>query len=254
MLVGFAILACAGLASRRRGAIAGVVIGVAALVKLTALFALPGLVLWAMLHRERRTAYRATLFAVLTVALGYSPFLADASHVLVGADRTITSSSPWNWPADLVLGHDAWRDVAHPLAPTTALTAIAYLSLAFVVVLMFTLGRIAARSDSPRLAIGTTTAAYSLGAEYALPWYSAWALPVLTDDTPSWPGWVVWIQGAVMLAAWKLPLLPTGTLLDDAFRGLLTYAAPFMLLLAFIFAVTRGPTRHSLEQGSSASG
>jgi alpha-1,6-mannosyltransferase len=254
ILVGFAILASAGLASRRRGALAGVLIGGAALVKLTALFALPGLVLWAILHRDRRTAYRATLLATLTVALGYLPFLGNASRVLSDADRTVTPSSLSNWPADLILGHDAWRNVAHPLAPTTALTTISYLSLAFVVVLTFTLGRIAARSDSPNLPIGTTTAAYSLGAEYVLPWYSAWALPVLADDTPTWPAWVIWIQGAVMLAAWKLPLVSTGTLIDDIFRGLLTYAAPFLLLLAFILAVTHRPALTSMATTNVSEG
>jgi Glycosyltransferase family 87 len=254
ILVGLAILASAGLVSRRRGASAGVLIGVAALVKLTALFALPGLVLWAMFRRDRRTASRATLLAALTVTLGYLPFIADASRVLAGADRTVTPSSLWNWPADVVLGHDAWRHVAHPLLSTTALTRLSYLSLAVVVVLTFTLGRITARSDAPNLPMGTTTAAYSFGAAYVLPWYSAWALPVVTDDAPSSPAWVIWIQGAVMLAAWKLPLVPSGTILDDVFRGLLTDAAPVLLLLAFILAVTRRPAFANVQPGTSTTG
>jgi hypothetical protein len=76
------------------------------------------------------------------------------------------------------------------------------------------------------------------GAEYALPWYATWAMPVLADGAPSPLAWILWVQAAVMLAALKLPIRPTGTPLDTSARVVVTYLAPLVLLVAFVVAGT----------------
>jgi hypothetical protein len=61
-------------------------------------------------------------------------------------------------------------------------------------------------------------------------------LPVLADHEPTALAWVVWAQAAVMLAALKLPIHPSTTVLDTTLRGTITYAAPIVALVAFVVA------------------
>lgn len=240
LVVGLAILAAVQLSTRRRGWAAGAVLGLAALIKITALLGLLGVVLWAWRQGRRRVARTAAVGTLVTLVLGYLPFLGDASHVLARADHTVTSASPWNWLANLMVGHDAGRELLHPLATNANLDAIFYASVVVVATLALALGWRAARAGPARLTVGATTSAYTAGAQYALPWYTAWSLPLLADNSPSPLGWVVWTQAAVMLVALKLPIHPTGTAVDVVFRGLFGYLTPVVLLVAFVMAGSRG--------------
>jgi len=65
----------------------------------------------------------------------------------------------------------------------------------------------------------------------------------MADHEPTPLAWVVWVQAAVMLAALKLPILPRTTVLDTTLRGTITYAAPLLVLVAFV-VVGLGATRH----------
>jgi hypothetical protein len=241
--IGLAVLAAAMLVRRRRGWLAGALIGLGALIKLTTMLALVGVVLWGWRQRERRVAVTATVAAGVVLVAGYLPFLGGASRVLTGADKTMTPASPFNPLGAALLGHDAWRDVPQPLAPNDTLIAIFYASLFVVAVLALTTGWRAARAREPEAAIGATTGSYTVAAEYAFPWYAGWALPVLADRKPTALAWVVWVQAAVMLAALKLPIHPSTTVLDTTLRGTVTYAAPLVVLVAFVVAGL-GATRH----------
>ena len=149
VLIGLGILVAALLASRQRAVLCGVVIGIAALMKLTALLALVGVVLWAWRRRNSRLAGGAVIAAGATVVLGYVPVFASASRVLDTADRTVTLASVWNPLAEVLLGHDAGRRIAHPLTPNSSLTAVFYLSLALVATLALFVGWRAA-ANRPR--------------------------------------------------------------------------------------------------------
>jgi hypothetical protein len=236
LVIGLALVAGVLLLARRRPLAAGIVIGLAALVKLTALLALIGVVVWAWRRRERRTATFTVAAAAATVALGYGPLFGSAWHVLSGANRTVTPASIWNSLVDLMLGHNAFRDVANPLAPNTTLIVISYVSLGCVVLLAFALAWRAARSERVAPTVGVATATYPFVAEYAYPWYACWALPMFAEPDPSPLAWVVWTQAALMLAVLKLPVHWNGTALDDSVRVLLTYAAPAVLLVLFVTA------------------
>jgi hypothetical protein len=157
-------------------------------------------------------------------------------HVLRGADKTVTPASLWNPLAAVLIGHNAGRDLAHPLAPNATLAAIDVAALATVATIAVWLGWRAARRPRPDLSIGATSASYTMAAEYALPWYAIWALPLLTERRPSFFAWVVWVQAAVMLAAVRLPLHPDPSVLDTVVRGILTYAAPIVCFVAFVVA------------------
>ena len=244
--VGLAILAGAVLATQRRGIAAGLSIAAAALIKLTALLALVGLVLWGWRRRERRVTVSAIAATGAAVILVYLPFIRGAFHVLDGADHTVTPGSFWRAPAQWLVGHDAGRDL-QPLESNTTLTTLFYLSLVLVVVLAIGVCWVAARAERAEPAVGTATASYTVAAEYTLPWYAAWSLPALADRSPSAVAWVVWAQAAVLLAAWKLPSPVEGGALETAVRGLLLYAAPILLLVAFAFVGTVSARRETLE-------
>jgi hypothetical protein len=235
--VGLAILAGALLATQRRGVAGGLAIAAAALTKLTALLALVGLALWGWRRCERRVAFSAVAAAGSAVALVYLPFIGGAFGVLDGADHTVTPGSVWSAPAQWLVGHDAGRDLS-PLASNTTLSALFYASIALVAVVAVGVGWRAARAERAEPAVGAATASYTVAAQYTLPWYVAWSLPSLADDKPSPLAWIVWVQAAVLLAAWKLPSPVEGGALETGVRGLLLYAAPVVLLVAFVVAGT----------------
>jgi hypothetical protein len=155
----------------------------------------------------------------------------------------VTPGSLWNVPAEWLVGNDAGRNL-FPYVPP-ALTAFSYFSLALSGVLAVGLAWRMMRRRRPDQAIGAATASYTIAAEYTLPWYTAWALPVLANRRPSPLAWVVWTQSALLLAAWKLPLPAEGAVLHNTMMGLLTYAAPIAALVAFAAAgvLSTGRTR-----------
>jgi alpha-1,6-mannosyltransferase len=238
--VGLAILAAVLLAAERRGVAAGFAIAAASLVKITGLVALAGIVFWLWRRGERKVAARATVAAGAVVGLVYLPFVTGASHVLNGADHTVTPGSPWNLPAQLFVGKDAGRDLPGLIVHNSTLSTIFYLSLALTAVLAVLLAWRWARSPRPDLATGAATASYAIAAEYTLPWYAAWAMPVFADRRPSPLGWIVWAQAAVLLAAWRLPTHHTGGVFDTVLRGTFAYALPIVLLVAFAAVRNRG--------------
>jgi Glycosyltransferase family 87 len=240
VLIGLGVLVGAVLCARRRAVAAGVVLGLAALIKVTALLALVGVLLWAWRRSERRIAGGALLGAATTVALGYLPVLHSASRVLTRADHTITPGSVWNPIGDAILGHNAGRLLPYPRAPNTTLDVVFYVSLAAVGVVALVGGWRASRAATPSPATGATTASYTVAGAYTYPWYCSWSLPVLTSRRPSKLAWIVWLQASAMLAALALPIHPSGSIVDDLFRDALTYLAPVALALAFVVVAVRG--------------
>lgn len=239
MLIGLALLVAVLFARRRKPFAAGVLIGVAALVKVSGGLALIGVVIWAWRNRERRFAVVASATCGAVIAVAYVPFFASASHVLGGADKTITNGSPWNWIVDRLLRHDAWRNVPDPLAPNGTLTAFFYVGTVAVVAMAVAGVWWSGRRSRPDAAVGAAVAAYPIAAEYAYPWYATWALPLFASDGISALGGVVWLQSVVMLAALKLPLAVRGPSGGEALRILLTDVAPPILLVAFVVAAYR---------------
>ncbi|HZP30544.1 MAG TPA: glycosyltransferase 87 family protein [Acidimicrobiia bacterium] len=241
--VGLGILAAALLAARRRAGAAGVLVGLVALVKLTALLALAGIVLWLWHRRDRAGVLRVALAAGAVVAVGYAPFVGTATHVLGEADHTVTAGSLWNPLAEALVGHDAGRSLSHPLGPNATLDALFFASLALVAaVAMVAAWRRRAR-PTPVPGVAAASASYAVAAEYTLPWYATWALPSFTSDRPSRLAWLVWFQAAFLLAALKLPIHASGSALDVPFRAFLSYVAPVGFAVAFVYLAVGGAGR-----------
>ena len=232
--IGLAILVAVVLVLQRRSTAAGVALAAASLVKITSLLALPGIVFWAWRHQERRLAVRTAAVTAALTGVVYLPFLAGQTHVLSGADHMVTPGSAWNLPAQLLVGKDAGRDLAARVLPNSTLGVLFDLSLVLTVVLAVWLAWRWAVERGPEQATGASTASYAIAAEYTLPWYAAWAMPVVATRRPSSLAWVIWIQGALLLAAWRLPTHHTGSVADTVLRGTLAYALPIVLLVAYV--------------------
>jgi hypothetical protein len=238
-VVALGLVSGAALLVNRRVSGAGVVLGFAALFKITALFGVVGGCFWLWRAGRRREARSLAAASTGVVALGYLPVLATATRVLGTANHTVTDASAWNPLGDALLGHQAWRDVPNPLAPNPTLSTIALASGLLVLALVVVLGWRAATAREPEPPMGTSVACYPMAAAYTFPWYAIWVLPLFASRRPSAVGWIVWIQSLVMLAALKLPNHPTGSVAEAVDRFALTIVAPGCLLVAFVVIAAR---------------
>ena len=98
VLVGGMLLGAALLAGRRQLALAGAVVGVAVLVKITAGLALLGLVLWLLRRRDWRAAVTAGVPAVAVAVTGYAIAGRAALTALAANTSTISRASLWQLP------------------------------------------------------------------------------------------------------------------------------------------------------------
>jgi len=233
-LVALAIVLAVAVARRDRFVLAGVILGLAAMVKVTAILALIGLVAWAWRQRRRRAAVRSTIAATVTLLLGYLPVLTRASSVLRGADHQVTAASLWNGIATLFVDRNAGRDLN---AATSTIDTIYTLGMITVLALVLWSAWRASRSRAPEPPVAAPLAAFSIANAYTYPWYGIWGLPLLAARRPSTLAWVVWTQAAVMVAAHRLPTHNSGHVFDTLLRVPLTFLAPPVLLVVFILAV-----------------
>src|SRR5262245_63701908 len=201
-LVGLALLAGVLLATRERFVLAAVAIALGALVKLVALLGLVALVVWVWRRRGPRPALISSAAAGGVVALGYAVSGGfDALQPLQDARLQMSRNSIW-----LLTGPDGWsrlfgldRAPLSPefLRPVATISMIAVLLLAAVLVA----GRL--RDRTPTLVVGSALVAYLLASMYVLPWYAAWALPVLVLEWRSGLTRLVLAQSALYLVAYQ---------------------------------------------------
>jgi alpha-1,6-mannosyltransferase len=219
-MVGLAVLAGIVLAIRGRPVAAGAVVGVAALVKIVAVLPLAAVAAWAWRAKDRKVAVRVAAAGVGAVLAGYavagglaavSPVLADTGyHSRASVWTAVRGFAP------------AFR------SPFTAVLVLAALVLAVLT------GR--ARRPLP-VAAGSAVAAYLLGAPYVLPWYVAWALPVLALVWRSpVSALVLAYAGALAVAYLNGPLLDP----DDVRRALVVFtkvAIPVLAAAGLVYLV-----------------
>jgi hypothetical protein len=244
-LVGLAVLGAAVLARRGRAATAGVVIGVAALTKLTALFGLVGIVPWLLTRHSRNEAKRAVVACITVVAAGL--LLAPRSlGVLFSSNGNISRASTWNiLNTYLVPGriraHGGWPlDAVVIAAAVTTITLTVFLAVRL------------RHSPEPFGPAAATTGAYAAGGWYVLPWYSMWALPSFAATGPGPLATVAAAASAVVLASYQLPQSHPNSAWDPLFRGLTTVAAPLLLFVAFVavaaLSAAGGRPAHEIDQ------
>lgn len=202
-LVGLGLLAGVLLASRERFALAGLAIAVAALVKIVALLGLAALAVWIWRKRGLRPAAITTAVTGGALSLGYALSGGlDGLAPLREARFHISHNSIW-----LLAGSEGrtnlfglgrfYRFSSDYLNTAATLSTVVVLVLAAVLVV----GRL--RDRTPALVVGSAMVAYLLAATYILPWYAAWALPVLVLEWRTGLTKLVLAQSALYLLAYQ---------------------------------------------------
>jgi hypothetical protein len=169
-LVGLAVLGAVVLALQRP-ATAGLLLGLAASTKATAVLPLAAVAAWMLVRRGGAAAARLTLAASATLAAAYA---AAGGTVAV---RPVTDA------ARMIARHSIW----HALAPNTARFAAGVAVLAVAILVLS--NRV--RDQDPSSAAGASLAPYLVGATYVLPWHAAAALPTLALRRRDLAAWIV---------------------------------------------------------------
>lgn len=233
LLLGLLILGGVLLAADGRPKSAGLVFGAAILVKVTAGLALVGLVLWQLRRRGRRSAMRVAAPAAI---VGVGGYLAAGSGALaaVGAHSgAMSRASAWQLPRSL-LGLDTPGTRVLALSRSDALGLVTTLATLAVLVGGALLAWRVAGGDGPEQSALVATATYEMGGAYTLPWYAAWTLPLAALRPQSLLTKLLVIHAGFLAAAYRLPQgLPRVEWLPGA-HFVVSYAAPFAMLTAFV--------------------
>ncbi|MCU1453918.1 MAG: putative integral rane protein [Acidimicrobiales bacterium] len=165
---GALLLVAVVLANRRRWALAGVVVGVAAAVKITAILAVLGLGVWAWRQAGRSAA------AKVAVAAG----AVTGGVVLLAGGETVVRAMTWNsWR---MTDSTAWGRARPWLLPDhftqTAQGRLATYAMLTVVALAALLVLRHRRASSSAVLVGLVFTAYLLVSAYVWPWYAVWGL------------------------------------------------------------------------------
>jgi alpha-1,6-mannosyltransferase len=221
-LVGLGVLAGVVLVVHRRPWLGGVVLGLAALVKIVALLPLAAVAGWVLFRpRGVRVAAAVAVAGVLVVGCGYAAAGGRvAVRPLSEARLNVSSASPWN-PVRVFLTERQIAEGERGEAAGLEARRRVALGVDFAVLavgLVLVLGR--RRDTSPALVAGGAAFAYLLLGAYVLPWYAAWATFVMALKWRSPLTWVVVAQGALLQLAYVSNPRTGGTIFPAASRGL----------------------------------
>ena len=168
--VGVLLLWAVLLTTRERWAWTGVVLGVAAMVKVTALLAVVALAIWAWRRAGRQAAAKVAGVAVLICSV---TVIAAGGSEVVRAMRwnswRMTRGNLWARSRGWVFGE--LGDAHH-----TDQARLATLAVILTVALAGFLVTRHRRASHPALLVGLTVIAYTLVSAYVLPWYVTWGL------------------------------------------------------------------------------
>lgn len=232
-LVGLALLAGALVAERRAYRFAGLLIAVAALIKITALLALPALLVWIARRAGLRAGFGCAGVALGTLAVGFLSAGPSAFNALRSNARFVSRASIWQMPRRVIADLDA-----RTFRPST----VTLLALAAVVVLALVAAMLPSRRTSPAAAMALCLGAYFAAGAYVLPWYALWFLPLVAiqDDDRLHRFAVACCLAlpAAYLAKWNAPHgVASGWIVVDSI------VIPLALLGFFCAALLQGRTR-----------
>lgn len=176
VLIGTAVVTGAVLLMRKHVVWAGVALAVAALIKIAAIPALGGALIWAWFKLSKKASVRLALSSALTLLIGL--VVGGGLKVLEPLSQATgrhTRFSLWN-PAHNLL--DGFFVAAPPTHSTPDQIVSIAASIAVLVIGLWLIYR--HRVDSvPFLAIAAGLVVYQLFGAYVLSWYAIWAIPVL---------------------------------------------------------------------------
>lgn len=270
-LVGLGVLAGVALVVHRRPWLGGVVLGLAALVKIVALLPLAAVAGWLLFRPDRRVALRvaATVVAagLLTVGAGYALAGGRAAIQPVSEARLhYSDASPWDEVRVLLTRHEIREGETGQVAGLEVRRSVA-LGVDLAVLALgvgFVLWR--RRDASPALVAGGAALAYMLLGGYVLPWYVAWGAFVMALKWREHLTWVLLAQGALLELAYLPNPRTGGTILPHPVHDLaeqaelalrhtalpiISAAAALTVIMAACFAFSRSTSGTLTARGPS---
>jgi hypothetical protein len=228
LLVGLALLGGALLLTDRRAALAGATLAAGALVKLVALLPFAALAVWAWWRFGVRTAVTFVTVGLGAVVLGYGSAggISALEPVLHAAGARTSRASIWS----LATLPARSGFVSAPVLVTAVLVGI---------VLLTVRDHVAATWLA-----GATVVLFLLSAQYVLPWYAAWGLPVLAIVWRSALAWIAMLQAALLNLAYVAARGTGG--LSRIFYGAVVPAALVVAIVA-VLAIARRDARRRVE-------
>ena len=227
--VALAAVATVALLRRDRVVGAAFALGLGALVKTAALFAVPVVVLVLLSRRRHRDAVRFTVgvgaLMLLAVAVAPSSFT-SAAHATHGL---ISRASPWR----LLV---ASRLVSSGTAST--------LGLVVAVLIIAEIARRNRYTIDLAMPMALALAAYAIVAGFALPWYALWSMPVAAMASRRSVAVLTALHGALLLAAYQVATSST----SERAGGLLTIVFPVITVATLLVLVVRQPELVSLRR------
>jgi hypothetical protein len=270
-LVGLGVLAGVALVVRRRPWIGGVVLGLAALVKIVALLPLAAVAGWLLFRPDRRAAMRVAAAVVaaglLTVGAGYALAGGRAAIEPVSEARLhYSDASPWDEVRVLLTRHEIHEGERGRVAGLEVRRSVALGVDLAVLALGVALVVWRRRDTSPALVAGGAALAYMLLGGYVLPWYVAWGAFVMALRWRDHLTWVLVGQGALLELAYLPNPRTGGTILPHPVHDLaeraelslrhtglpvLSAAAAVTVIMAACFASSRSTSGTSTARGPS---
>jgi hypothetical protein len=257
VLVGLAILAAivvvsdGGEASDGRVVAAGLLLAAATLVKIIGILPLGALCAYLWVRRGWRTAARVAIPSTVVMVAAYLAVggLTALKPISEGASRESRASIWLGVLRLLSLGQPHLRAAPSTLQLIQVLAALAIGALALVTVL----GRL--RDRDPALAAATAVVAYLLAAAYVLPWYAAWALPVLALAWRSRLSLLAAGHAALLVLAYEdTPTLVHPGIVHTVMRGLWGYGLPAAEVAAVVALLAIGGRRFLANRTSPPAG
>jgi hypothetical protein len=206
ILVGACILGAVLLADRRRLVAAGVVLGCAALIKVTAIVAVPAIVLWLIGHGRRRAAGGFVAASLGVVGAGYLAFggLRALAPVASSANRA-SRAALLEWPRHRLLSLLDAHGVAHATAGNWVGHVMTLAALVCVLAAIGLAWRRSANVESSATVVVPALVALICSMIYVLPWYALWVLPTAATRPRGRSTFAAWLVASALLVAYDVP-------------------------------------------------
>ncbi len=228
-LVGLGILLATLLVTTRRLALGGLALGVAALIKITALLAFPALAAWAAWRLGRHAAVRFGAVLALTVGLGYAAAGPGAFAALSGNRRLMSRASPWQIPRALLgigTGHPMWG-----ISGSTWIGGLTTAAVGTVCILVVAITWWRRRDAEPIPSVVLALTAFLVLGAYVLPWYVAWMLPVACVSLHRSSRWLAMLLSGFLTAVYIVKAHALPHAVDTEWQWLGSYIGPIVIVL-----------------------
>jgi alpha-1,6-mannosyltransferase len=244
-LVGAAVLGSTYLAEDRRWRTAGTVLALAALVKVTALLALPALVFYCAHEHGWPRARQLALTTMGVVGAGYAIAGPAAVRALDATRGLMTRTSLWRLPRAVLSGNPGATRYGLAGFDWVHLFTLAGFAAIGLCAIAIGWSRRAAPTASDAVAISLL--AYLVVAVYVLPWYAAWALPAACAASRRATAGLAVGLSSFLLVAYTIKERALPGTVGNAWWWLDASVGPFVALAAFV-AVAFGPRKFALRR------